>query len=181
MKSAIRKKSSNSEPTTKIEVTGRPEATKEPDVRVLKTATCPSLSGKSKLTYQVGHDDKAGIQFRVTENSAAGAFNQDWFPLKAIEAALDKAPKGEPVTAANFMSLFRNMSTNTQFFVFAVLKHEGLVVKTNTRSYDRVDSADFRAALQPLIEGQSVEKAKKNAGKKTATANTPSASTKKVK
>lgn len=163
----------------------KPAENTEPTVRILKTATCPSLSGKSKLTYQVGHDDKAGIQFRVTENSAAGAFNQDWFPLKAIEAALDKTAKGEPVTAANFMSLFRGMSTNTQFFVFAVLKHEGLVVpsKTNKRSYDRVDSADFRAAMQSLIEGktppQTDVKAKKNAGKKTATAKTPSASKKK--
>lgn len=165
----------------------KPAENTEPTVRILKTATCPSLSGKSKLTYQVGHDDKAGIQFRITENSAAGAFNQDWFPLKAIEAALDKTAKGEPVTAANFMSLFRGMSTNTQFFVFAVLKHEGLVVpsKTKKRSYDRVDSADFLTAMRPLIEGktppQSVEKSKKNAGKKAAATKAPSASTKKVK
>ena len=76
--------------------------------------------------------------------------------MKAIEAALDKAPKGEPVTAASFMSLFRNMSTNTPFFIFAALEHEGLVVKSKSkkRCYDRVDSADFRAAMQALIEGR---------------------------
>jgi hypothetical protein len=101
--------------------------------RILKKATCPSLSGKSKLTYEVGFSDKAGVQFRVTGNSAAGAFNPDWFSLRAIEAALDKAPKGEPVTAVNFMSLFRNMSCNTPFFIFAALKHEGLVVPSKTK------------------------------------------------
>lgn len=150
-------------------------------IRILKTATCPSLSGKSKLTYQIGYDEKAGIQFQITANSAAGAFNQDWFPLKAIEAALDKAPKGEPVTAASFMSLFRNMSTNTPFFIFAALEHEGLVVKSTAkkRCYDRVDSADFRAAMKALIEGDT--KPKKNVGKKTVAVKTPSASTKSKK
>lgn len=154
-------------------------------IRILKKATCLSLSGKSKLSYEVGFSDKAGVQFRVTGNSAAGAFNQDWFPLKSIEATLDKAPRGEPVTAVNFMSLFRNMSCNTPFFIFAALKHEGLVVpsKTKRRCYDRGDSADFLAAMQPLIEGKAPPptdtKPKKNAGRKTVAAKTPSASKKK--
>ena len=153
------------------------------ETRILKSATCPSLSGKSKLTYEIGYTEKSGIQFRVTANSAAGAFNQDWFALKSIEAALDKAPKGEPVTAVNLMFLFRNMSTNTPFFIFAALRHEGLVVpsKTKKRCYDRVDTADFLAELQPLIEGkpQTDTKPKKNAGKKVASAKTPSVSKKK--
>jgi hypothetical protein len=163
----------------------KPAEKTETSVRILKTATCSSLSGKSKLTYQIGYDDKAGIQFRITENSAAGAFNQDWFPLKSIEAALDKAPKGEPVTAVNFMSLFRNMSTNTPFFIFAAMRHEGLFVpsKKNKRSYDRVDTADFLAAMQALIEGrvpsQNDAKVKKNAGRKSVTAKAPSGSKKK--
>ena len=163
----------------------KPAEKTETSVRILKTATCPSLSGKSKLTYQIGYDDKVGIQFQITANSAAGAFNQDWFSLKAIEAALDKVPRGEPVTAASFMSLFRNMSTNTPFFIFAALEHEGLVVtsKTKKRCYDRVDSADFRAAMQTLIEGrvpsQNDAKVKKNAGRKSVTAKAPSGSKKK--
>ena len=163
----------------------KPTENTSPSIRILKTAVCPSLSGKSKLTYQIGHNEKAGVQFQITENSAAGAFNSDWFSLKSIEAALDKAPKGEPVTAVNFMSLFRNMSTNTPFFIFAALRHEGLFVpsKKNKRSYDRVDSADFLAAMQPLIEGkpQSIKKAKKNADTKVVAVKRPRVSTKSAK
>ena len=91
------------------------------------------------------------------------------------------------MTAASFMSLFRNMSTNTPFFIFAALEHEGLVVKSKSkkRCYDRVDSTDFREAMQPLIEGrapsQSDAKPKKNAGKKAAPVKTPSGPTKKAK
>lgn len=165
----------------------KPAENSETTVRILKTATCPSLSGKSKLTYQIGYGDKTGIQFRITENSAAGAFNQDWFPLGSIEASLNKAPKGEPVTAANFMSLFRNMSANTPFFVFAAMRYEGLFVpsKEHKRCYDRADTANFLAAMQPLIEGRVPApvdvRGKKNAGKKSVTAKSPSASNRKAK
>ena len=156
----------------------------DPSVRILKTATCPSLSGKSTLKYQIGYEEKAGIQFQIIDNSAAGAFNQEWFSLKAIEASLDKAPKGEPVTASNFMSLFRHMSANTPFFIFAALKQEGLFKpsKEHKRCYDRVDTADFLAEMQPLIEGkvppQGMKKAKRNADTKVVAVKRPSVSTK---
>lgn len=165
----------------------KPIENSDSSIRILKTATCPSLSGKSKLTYQIGYDDKAGIQFQITDNSAAGAFNQEWFSLKSIEACLNKAPKGEPVTAANFMSLFRRMSSNTPFFVFAAMLHEGLFKpsKEHKRSYDRVDTADFLAEMQPLIDGkvppQGMKKAKKNADTKVAAVKKPSLSKKSAK
>ena len=165
----------------------KPSENAESTVRILKTATCPSLSGKSKLTYQIGHSEKTGIQFQIADNSAAGAFNSDWFSLKSIEAALDKVPKGEPVTACNFMSLFRKMSSNTPFFVFAAMLHEGLFKpsKEHKRCYDRADTTDFLAAMQTLIEGrlpaQIDVKGKKNAGKKSDTAKSPTTSSKKAK
>ena len=165
----------------------KPAENTDTSVRILKTATCPSLSGKSKLTYRIGYSEKAGIQFQIIDNSAAGAFNTDWFSLESIEKALDRTPSGEPITAVNCMSLFRHMSSNTQFFIFAALKHEGLFVasKKNKRSYDRVGTADFLAAMQPLIEGkvppQTMKKTKKNAGPKVVAEKKPRGSTKSVK
>ena len=38
-------------------------------IRILKTGTCPSLSGKSKLTYELGCDDRAGLQLRIAKNT----------------------------------------------------------------------------------------------------------------
>ena len=165
----------------------KPAENSETTVRILKIASCPSLSGKSTLKYQIGYEESAGIQFHITENSASGAFNPDWFALKAIEASLDKAPKGEPVTASNFMSLFRKMSSNTPFFVFAAMLHEGLFKpsKEHKRCYDRVNTADFLAEMQPLIEGktppQGMKKAKKNADTKVVAVKKPRASTKSAK
>ena len=165
----------------------KPAEKSESTVRILKTASCSSLSGKSTLKYQIGYEDKAGIQFQIIDNSAAGAFNQEWFSLKAIEASLDKAPKGEPVTASNFMFLFRHMSSNTPFFVFAAMLHEGLFKpsKEHKRCYDRVNTAEFLAEMQPLIEGkvlpQGMKKSKKNAAPKVAAEKRPRVSTKSAK
>ena len=36
----------------------------ESGVRILKSANCPSLSGKTKLQYQIGHDEQSGVAFR---------------------------------------------------------------------------------------------------------------------
>ena len=165
----------------------KPAENTDPSVRILKTASCSSLSGKSTLKYQIGYEEKAGIQFQITDNSAAGAFNQEWFSLKAIEASLDRAPKGEPVTASNFMCLFRHMSSNTPFFVFAAMLHEGLFKpsKEHKRCYDRVNTADFLAEMQPLIEGrvppQGMKKSKKNADTKVVAVKKPRVSTKSAK
>ena len=43
------------------------------DIRVLKTATCQSLSGKTTLTCEIGVDG-AEILARVTRSSGSGTF-----------------------------------------------------------------------------------------------------------
>ena len=40
-----------------------------PDIKVLKTATCPTLSGKSTLTYQIGLTPESVVHLRITKNS----------------------------------------------------------------------------------------------------------------
>jgi len=159
----------------------------ESSVRILKRATCSSLSGKSKLAYEVGLSDKKELQVRVISNSGGGCFNQDWVKLPAVEAVFDKVPAGEPVTSDTLRSMFRGMSQNTGGFAFAVLKHVGYVVPSvaKKRCYDRVEPTAFREEMTALIEGrappQADAKAKKDAGKKAAPAKTTSVSTKKQK
>ena len=50
-------------------------------MRILKRASCPSLSGKSNLVYEVGLTDKQDVQLHVVANSNSGAFNTDWAAL----------------------------------------------------------------------------------------------------
>lgn len=182
MKSVTRKKSSNSEPTTKIEVTRK----SEPEIRVLKSATCPSLSGKSNLTYEVGCTTANELQVRIVANTNAGAFSSDWTELKSIRASLDRAPRNETITSDVLRQLYRGGSENMSGFTFSILLHEGLVRRSlkekEKRRYERVEPETFDATVKALLEGEGASadaKVSKAKGKKAVAAKTPSASTKK--
>ena len=173
----------------KSEVTIKPEAAKtpEPDVRVLKSAVTPSLSGKSKLTYEVGATSSNDLRLRIVANTNAGAFCTDWTELKALRTALDRAPRNETVTSDLLVPLFHERSANMPGFLWSVLLHEGLLRRSakEKRRYERVEPEAFDAAVQALMEGKgaprSDAKGGKAKGKKTVTEKTPSASTKNKK
>jgi hypothetical protein len=136
--------------------------TPESAMRILKTATCPSLSGKSKLTYQIGCVGKSDIQVHISANSGHGMFSDDWVALSDIQEVLDKAPSGEPITSFVLNALFRGKSANTPGFLFAALKQEGLVErsKDKQRCYERGDLKGFMASVKALNELTGDAKAK---------------------
>ena len=122
-------------------------------IRILKVATCPSLSGKSTLTYHIGCTAKSEIQFSVYANSNAGFFSQEWIALSAIQKLFDTSPSGTPITAFILYPLFQGKSLNTPYFLFAALLNEGLVRPSEIvkRCYDRTDLKAFMAEVKALI------------------------------
>ena len=67
------------------------------DIRVLKTCTCPSRSGRTKLTYEVGGGPGSQINLRITKTAGTGSFSKDWIALERIHALLEKNA-GKPIT-----------------------------------------------------------------------------------
>ena len=130
-----------------------------PAIRIIKIATCPSLSGRSTLTFHVGisrsvtEGEASAIHIRVFSNSGGGYFSQEWIELSAIRQAIDEVPDGIAVTAHVLSPLFRGKSVNTQAFFFAVLKQEGLVAveKDSKGRYERADAGDFLTEVKALI------------------------------
>jgi hypothetical protein len=129
-------------------------ATPETPIRLLKVGSCPSLSGKGKLTYHIGCTDKSEVQFRVYANTGGGFFNNDWISLNAIQQVFDKHPSSKPLTSHVLNPLFRGQSANTPGFLLAALKQEGLVqpVKDKLRCYERVDPKEFLTGIKALIK-----------------------------
>jgi len=124
-----------------------------PEVRVLKIATCPSVSGKSTLTYHIGCAADE-IQIRVHANSANGFFSKEWLSWKSIEDALTKA--GGHFNSLSLQPLFRGKSMNTPAFMLAVLLHESLVGRATDkkRCYQKLDSAAFVKSITALMESE---------------------------
>lgn len=126
---------------------------KEPDVRVLRSGSCPSLSGKSKLSYDFGHGPAGQLQIRITKNSAAGYFSQDWVAWDRLLRVLEKNGL-KPITSFTLSPLFAGKSVNTAGFLLAVLKKEGLVqaMAEKPRCYEPLDATAFLAGLQTLLD-----------------------------
>lgn len=142
----------------------------ETPVRIVKIASCETVSGKSKLTYQIGCTADGEIQLRIYANTAAGFFSKEWLPLKMIEEALVKG--GPAFTSYALLPLFRGKSQNNTAFLLAVLLHEKLIGPSpdKKRGYTKVDAGRFLAEIKALIESDTSLKeddkpAKAKAGK----------------
>lgn len=127
----------------------------EPSIRILKVGTCPSLSGKSKLTYHIGCNAESEIQFRVYANSGAGFFSPEWIAMNSIQKVSNTIPADKPVTSFLLLNpIYIGRSQNSPGFMLAVLKQEGLVVPADgdERVYMRTDGVEFFAEVNALIE-----------------------------
>lgn len=109
------------------------------ELRVLKKDSCPSLSGKSKLSYVIACDDKDELLISITGNTGGGFWAKEWVAVKDIEAALAKTP--EAITSLAVSKLFKGRSVNSAGFLLAALKHLGVVqaVKGRQRKHTFVD------------------------------------------
>jgi hypothetical protein len=70
-----------------------------PGMRVLKTATCISITGKSTLTYQVGANPNSTAHIRITKNTGAGFFSDEWVPYDDIQEAMKDNTEGAAITS----------------------------------------------------------------------------------
>jgi hypothetical protein len=121
----------------------------QPEVRIVKTASCATVSGKSRITYDVGCTPDAEIQLRISANTGGGMFSDGWVSLQAVRKALAGAPSGE-ITSHHLHALYAGRSVNTPPFLLAALVNEGLLLpsKSKRRCYECADDAAFLAAVK---------------------------------
>lgn len=154
-------------------IKSKPEVSSTPAIRILKIATCPSLSGQSKLSYEIGCDAESAIYFQVTKNSGGGQHNVEWVSMEKIGRALSESTN---ITSFSLHSVFEGKSLNNGGFWLAALKNESLVLVSEdekVRSYQLGDPGKFMAEMKALIESgvnlktdlAVVEKPKKSASK----------------
>ena len=141
------------------------------ELKILKKATCPTLTGKSRLTYMVGCDEDSEVFVRIYSNDGGGFFSTEWVALKDIQKALSKDP--ENITSVALFGLFRGKSVNTSGFALAALRNEGLVraIKGKKRRHELADTKAFMDRIDKLITGDAKPKTtrKKAAVKRKAT------------
>ena len=130
-------------------------------ISVVKTATCETLTRKSKLTYQIGTLPDGEVYIRIHKNSGNGFFSQEWIALSDIQKIMGKIPAGKPVTSLVLDPLFQGRSVNTPGFLLAVLVQEKLLVpmEGKKRSHEAVSAEEFLDRVQQLVSGKVKPKA----------------------
>lgn len=128
----------------------------DPSIRILKVATCPSLSGKSTLTYHIGCNEKSKILFRIANNTGGGFFSKEWITLDTILNIFDQQPDNKPIVSLLLYPLFQGKSLNTPAFLLAVLKQEVLVcqLQDHPKHYERLPSDTFMTEIEKLIQSK---------------------------
>ena len=94
-------------------------------MHVLKESTCPGLSGKTTIDYEIGIEKDQSLWIRLVKSSGGGFHWTKPVPMAAIKEHLEKAP--QPFTSYALHGPFAGRSVNTTSFLMAVLKHEELV------------------------------------------------------
>lgn len=122
-------------------------------MRILKINTCPSLSGRSQLTYHIGCNAEGEIQFRVVGNSGSGQFNADIVSFNQIRKLLSEHPAERPMSSTILRPVFRGKSSNSPAFLFAALKAESIVLPGTDKDagYLLGDIEAFTQAMNVLM------------------------------
>jgi hypothetical protein len=120
-------------------------------IKVIYEGECPSISGRSTLSFAVGrHADDKTLHLAITGNSGKGMWCKDWAPASAIQ---EVALGAFGLTAASFHGLHEGRSINTRGFILAAVKEIGLVRANaeNTRIHEHVPGATFERVVMALV------------------------------
>ncbi len=135
------------------------QAEAEPEIDPIEeqfTGDCPSISGRSSLTYAIGrHKETGELHLRITDNSGKGMWFDGWASAKDIDAIVKGSAE---LTAKSFHALHPGKSINTGGFVMAVLKDLGLIHanEDNTRLHEHVPATTFEKVAMVRM-GKTIE------------------------
>jgi len=96
-----------------------------PAIQPLKSSTCPTISRKSNLSYELGQDAAKAFHYRIVSCDGGGFFSPEWIAWTALQAAIKKSVR--PLTSLCLRPLFKRKSVNASGYLLAALVAEGLL------------------------------------------------------
>ena len=150
--------------------TRKPKSTDtKPDIQLLTTAKCPSISGRGEVRYSIGNLD-GDIHIKLVGSSGGGQINNSWIPFADILKLLESHSGGDAFTSTIFKPIFANVSSNNCGFTLAVALKEKLVIpqEGKRRKFVHNSPAAFLAKVEKLIAAKASKPATKRKIKATA-------------
>jgi len=162
--------SETQEHTTDLQIETASVSASEPTIETdpiteIFTGECPSVSGRSILTYAIGrHDESGELHLRIVDNSGKGMWFNGWAAAKDIDSIVSGATE---LTAKSFHALHPGKSINTGGFVMAVLRDLSLIRanEENTRLHEHVPATTLEKVVMVRM-GQVMEVPPAKSGKR---------------
>ena len=95
------------------------------NVQNIKAATCPSISGRGKISYEIGKTKEKADVVRILRSDLGGKCCSKWVLVSPLLQKLDAI--GEKFFAGALMDTPLGKSNNNRGFLLAVLQAEGYV------------------------------------------------------
>lgn len=129
---------------------------------------CPSLSGKTTLTYVVGKDAARNtLHLAIVQSTGNGHWFKGWTQAQDIEAILAAQQR---LNATSFCALYPGRSVNTGGFILAALSDLGLVqaCPLKRHQFQYMAKSTLEHAVMARLEAQEGRPARRKKGKVTA-------------
>jgi hypothetical protein len=121
------------------------ETTNEEEIQVTRTESCPSVSGRSTITYDIGN--RGDIQYiRLSGNSAGGLFCKEWASMADVQKLLEGK---NSITSKTLQPVYAGKSANSPGFLLAALINEKMATGKDTTSKDIPPVETLPAAPSP--------------------------------
>jgi hypothetical protein len=130
-------------------------------IEVIYKGECPSLSGRSTLTYAIGrHSENRTLHLAITGNSGGGMFCHEWASASEIHDIVLGATE---ITAKCLAPIWAGKSVNTLSFGLAALRDVGLVEVNpdQTRQHRHVSGQTLETCVSKLAADQSTASPKR--------------------
>jgi hypothetical protein len=138
----------------------KPKST-EPDIQLLITSKCASISGRGEIRYSIGVNENKEVFVKLVSSSGGGQINNAWFPFADILKQLEKYSEGGSFTSTTIFSpIFTNVSSNMAGFTLAVALKEKLVLpqEGKRRKFVYNNPTAFLAKVDKLIAAKASKK-----------------------
>ncbi len=142
----------------------------EPDIQLLTTAKCSSISGRGEVRYSIGILGDTDIHLKLVSSSGGGQINNSWIPFTEILKLLENYSGGDSFTSGVFSPIFTDVSSNNRGFTLAVALKERLVIaqEGKRRKFIYNSPAAFLAKVENLIAAKALKPSSKRKSKASA-------------
>lgn len=122
-----------------------------PVIDCLFTGECPSVSGRSTLTYAIGRHPDQSLHLRLVSNTGSGMFCGEWASGDRINSITLGT---QELTSRSFNALHPGKSINTGGFVMSALRHLGLLRprSANTRFHEHIPGSTFESVVANVLD-----------------------------